>query len=127
MRKDRDQALIGWDSARVIRQAAKEILAAGEETARKREQDKRRLEENQEVAVMTFEQPDGTFRMETLSPVVAGVVAKVYEKNERFLIAEMRCKLSDILLQYGVYNTNAESRKAAATISIRNMGKLVEK
>jgi hypothetical protein len=124
-RREAEAGLIGIDAAPIIRQAAKEIW---EQAQRQTPKQAPIYEPIVEVGYLVFEQPDGKWRAETLKEPAPGAgIVKVVEADERFLLAELKAKMCDVLIQYGVCMSSPEARKKVTSLSFRNMGKIALK
>lgn len=93
-RKEREANLIGWDAAKVIRQAQKELADLSDHARRVVEVDGPRNDETPLVAhVMVFEEASA-WRMETIQNVFPGqdkpIVVRVPRTNENWLLPEFR-------------------------------------
>ena len=115
--EERKDALVGWDAARVIRQAQQEVAQGRREALRRIEVDGPRAETKLTVDCLTFREQDGSFRLETMTEPWpgAGTIA-VRERNERFLAAEMRWALAAKMVESRW--CNEESARTQATNAV---------
>lgn len=121
----RDKAhLKGVDIGRMIREGAANLMERavihGIERERKAAHDKL-WTPRPDLVVETFQVRDNPpmWRMETRSPLNAGIgVVKVYDADPRFLKAEMRVKLVNLLLLHGVAEDMTEARGMVGRMTI---------
>jgi hypothetical protein len=91
---ERKNALVGVDAAPMIRQAQREIAEGRRQILRQIEVDGPRAQTKLTLDCMSFKEPNGVFRLETIKEPFDGCGnIVVRERNERFLAAEMRWAL----------------------------------
>jgi len=114
---DRTDDLIGWDSARVIREAQRQITEARKLGRRMAEVDDPTQDVKMTVNCMAFEEANGQWRLETIGDELwKGCGTVKVRDREAFLVAEMRYELARRLLEHRVCGTEAARKVAAEAI-----------
>lgn len=99
MSEDKSENLVGWDAARYIREAQKQIAQAAVDGKRRAEVDGPIREQKLVVDTMIFKVGDG-WKIETIkeaTPALGTVTA--YDREEKFLVAELRWQLARQLVE----------------------------
>ncbi len=116
--KDRKSALVGINAGPLIRQAQREIAEGRREALRRIEVDGPRAETKLTVDCVTFKEPNGVFRLETINePWPGSGTIVVRERNQRFLASEMRWALVQKMVETR-WASEESARKQAANAAI---------
>jgi hypothetical protein len=123
----RKQRFYGIDLNAASRAGAKNMLEHAMQATREREIDglRHKYDLDIEIGVLVFQERSDPpmWRMETLGELQGGIpMVKVWDPEPAFLQAELRNVLGGKFLLYGVAATDAEARKLACKVRIREMG-----
>ena len=131
MARDRNR-FYGIDLNAAARAGAKNMLEHAMQATREREIDglRHKYDLDIEIAVLVFQEgiDPPMWKMETLGELQGGIpTVTVYDPDPAMLRAELRNVLGGKFLLYGVAATDAEARKLACKVRIREMGTILPK
>jgi len=124
VKEDKEKLLTGWDAAKYIREAQKEIVQQVKDGKRRAEVDGPIREQKLTVDTMIFKVGDG-WKIETIKealPALGTVTA--YDRDERFLVTELRWQLANQLLETRAVGKPEDARYIAQNAVILVHGRI---